>query len=199
MAATKVIVAPNSPSALANPRTAAAVRPGAASGTMMRTKRTREDAPRVRAASSDLGIDGFYGLPDGPHHQGKGHDAGRQGRAGPAEGEHHAHRLQRLAQDSLAAQQHQQGEARGHGRQDEGQVDDGVEQRAAGEPPARQQISHRQGGRQAAEGGGEGHLQGQQRRDQVVARQKAHASGAGASRSTVAPASARRSASASSM
>ncbi len=52
MAATKVMVAPNSPRALAKPSTAPAASPGAASGTVTVKKRTNGPAPSVRATSS---------------------------------------------------------------------------------------------------------------------------------------------------
>ena len=54
MAETKVMVAPNSPSALAKPSTAPATSPGHASGRVMVKKRRHGDAPRVAAASSSL-------------------------------------------------------------------------------------------------------------------------------------------------
>ena len=50
-----VMVAPNSPSALAQHRTAPAPMPGASSGRVTRVKAYHREAPRVAAASSKRG------------------------------------------------------------------------------------------------------------------------------------------------
>ena len=84
---TKVIVAPNSPIALAKARIAPAMMPGRISGRVTVANTTGGDAPKVPAACFQLRVHRLDRQPDRAHHQRKGHDRGRQRRPGPAKGE----------------------------------------------------------------------------------------------------------------
>ena len=75
-----------------------------------------------------LAVYGLDGKPDRPHHQGKGHDPCRQGRPGPAKGEDDPQPVQGLTERAAVAEENQQGEPGGHGRQDQRQVSEGVQQ-----------------------------------------------------------------------
>ena len=67
--------------------------------------------------------------------------------------------VQEGADRALAAEHHQQRIADDHGRQDQGQVHQGIEQRLAREATACQQPGHRDACRQAGDGRGDGHFQ----------------------------------------
>jgi hypothetical protein len=87
---TKVIVAPNSPIALAKARIAPAITPGRQSGRVMVANTQSGLAPSVPAALSSRVSTGLDREADGADHQRKAHDRAGQCRAGPAEGKHDA-------------------------------------------------------------------------------------------------------------
>ena len=90
MLETKVMVAPNSPSALAKHSTMPAMTPGNASGSVTVRNTQKPLAPSVAAASSSLLVDRLERQPDRAHQQRKRHHAAGERRAGPAEREHDA-------------------------------------------------------------------------------------------------------------
>ena len=71
MLATKVMVAPNSPSALAKQSTTPAMRPGSASGSVTVRNTQMRFAPERRGGLLQAGVDGFDREPDRPHHAGE--------------------------------------------------------------------------------------------------------------------------------
>ena len=143
MLETKVMVAPNSPIALAKPSTMPASTPGSASGSV-----TVEEHPpgcraqRARGLLQPL-VDRFDRQPDRPHQQRKRHDAAGQRGAGPAEREHDAEMVGEPCADQAAPAERQQQQIAGHHRrQHQRQMDQRVDDRFAPEIAPRQQPRH---------------------------------------------------------
>ena len=137
---TKVMVAPNSPIALAKPSTMPASTPGSASG-----KRHGREHPPGRGAQRARGlfqpaVDRLDRQPDRPHQQRKRHHAAGQRRAGPAKREHDAEMVGEPGADQAAPAEGQQQQIAGDDRrQHQRQMDQRIEQRLAPEIPPRQQ------------------------------------------------------------
>src|SRR6516225_3374555 len=106
MLETKVIVAPNSPSARAKHNNRPATMPGKASGSVT-VKNTKAGlAPSVAAASSSRRS----------NQKRKSHHAGRKRRAGPAERENHAKVIVKERADRALAAEPDQQQVTGHDR-----------------------------------------------------------------------------------
>src|ERR1051325_10092205 len=136
---TKVIVAPNSPSARAKDRIMPARMPGRISGSVIVAKIHSAFAPSVPAASSR-------------RRSTASSDRRIERGTGPAEDEDDAESLgKKFAKGAPAPEQQQQEIAGDDRRDDERQVHDDVEQRLSPKLAARQQQGDRDADRQASE------------------------------------------------
>ena len=90
IAETKVMVAPNSPSALAKARIMPARTPGSASGSVIVANTARAVGAERAGGLLEPAVDRLEREPDRAHHQRKRHDRRGERGAGPAEGEHDA-------------------------------------------------------------------------------------------------------------
>src|SRR6266581_2624129 len=143
---TKVMVAPNSPSARANASTPPAMIPGMASGRVTVRNARAGPAPSVAAAASRRRsmasndsriartISGNAMMP--------------QHRAGPAERQHDAELSQQGSERALAAEQDQQEIPGDDRRQHERQQHEAIDERLAPERFAREHIGHPDADRQ---------------------------------------------------
>ena len=97
MLETKVMVAPNSPSALAKHSTMPAMMPGSASGSVTVRNDPEAVGAERRGGVLQPAVDRLERQPDRAHQQRKAHDAAGERRAGPAEREHDAEMSARKA------------------------------------------------------------------------------------------------------
>ncbi len=161
-----MIVAPNSPSARAQLMTSPAARAPPARGTEMRRKTSTSDAPSTRAASSRS--PSTAASPARALRMKNGAETNTWARitatvlnaiSTPEHG-------QRLAQQPAPPEHEQQGQPGHRWRQDDGQVDDGLDQPLPGEPPPdehdRQGQADGHGHDQADRGRGQAQAEGAQ-------------------------------------
>ena len=130
-------------------------------------QRDAQEAVEGRGAERSRGIfqapiDILQRQADRPYHERKAHHRGGERGAGCREGELDTQMpLQPPAEYTARAEQHEQHVADGHGRQHQGQMHEGVKQRASGEARAREHPGgqHRQG--QTEANTARGHVQTQ--------------------------------------
>ena len=136
---TKVMVAPNSPSARAKHSTTPAMMPGKASGKVT-VRNTRTVGAERGGGLLEPAVDRLKRKPDRADHERKAHDAAGQRRAGPAEREHDAEMIvQKGADRPLASERNEQQIPGDDRRQHQRQEDEPVEHALAPEILARQQ------------------------------------------------------------
>ena len=144
MLETKVMVAPNSPIALAKPSTM----PASDARQRQRQRDGEKHPPRRRAQRArrllQPAVDRLDRQPDRPHQQRKRHDAAGQRRPGPAKREHDAEMVGEPGADQAAPSERQQQQIAGHHRrQHQRQMNQRVDQRLAPEIAPRQQPGQR--------------------------------------------------------
>ena len=160
MLATKVIVAPNSPIALAKPRISPAMIPGAASGKVTVAKTNQDGAPSVCAACSSRASTASIDSRIARTISGKPITAAAS--AAPVQRKENVNPQQAsksAPEDSLPSEADQQQPAGDHRRQHQRQMHQRVDQRLAGKSPPRQQPGDGHGERQARQRADRGDLE----------------------------------------
>ena len=136
MLETKVMVAPNSPSALAKHSIMPAMMPGSASGNVTVSEHPDRAGAQRGGGRLEPAVDRLDRKPDRPHHQRKAHTRRSQCRARPAEGTRCRDLVQKAAHRPAPSERDQQQIARHHRRQHQRQCTSPSSSACPGKPCA---------------------------------------------------------------